>query len=152
VKKFNFRLQRVLNYRNVLKKEEQRNLAQRNHELKEAEQLRDEILQAQDQNVLAEENVTMAEFKIRKEYGEVLHQALVEQRLLVLQAADAVDRARMLYIERSVESETLETLKDKKRETYKEEIRKEEMKDLNERTVQQYSRKKQTSNEGEDNG
>ena len=50
----------------------------------------------------------------------------------------AVEAARLAYVEKAVEEETLETLKDKRLNEYKEEKHREERKELSSLVVQRY--------------
>ena len=139
MKKFKFRLQRVLDYRNSVKKEKERELAQRNAELHAAEERRNSIMEEQDNVSLPMEGeITMAELQLTKDYQAYLHESLIYQRLLVLEAAGAVEAARDAYIEKAIEAETLETLRKKKVEEHKTERRREERKQLNDLTVQRH--------------
>ncbi|MCB0336997.1 MAG: flagellar export protein FliJ [Bdellovibrionales bacterium] len=139
MKKFKFRLQRVLDYRNSVKKEKERELAQRNAELHAAEERRDSIMDEQDNVSLPMEGeITMAELQLTKDYQAYLHESLIHQRLLVLEAAGAVEAARDAYIEKAIEAETLETLRKKKVDEHKAERRREERKQLNDLTVQRH--------------
>lgn len=139
MKKFRFRLQRVLDYRTSLKKEKERELAVKNAELHAAEERKESILKEQDGIMLpAEGEITMAELQLTKDYQAYLQESLVHQRLLVLEAAGAVELARDAYIEKAVEAETLETLKAKKLAEHTVERRREERKELNDLTVQRH--------------
>lgn len=86
----------------------------------------------------------MAEMSSLGEYYEALQRALVQQRLLVLQAREAVDAAREAYRVQAIEEETLQTLKDKRKEQYREEVRKHERKVLDEIVTQRHNRPKPT--------
>lgn len=139
MKKFKFRLQRVLEYRESLKKEKERELALRNAELHAAEQRLEDIITAQDKTeVPANRQMTMAELMLSGDYLRFLQEMLVNQRLLVIQATDAVEEAREAYIEKAIEAESLEMLKDKKFEEYKTERKRDERKELDKLTVQRY--------------
>ena len=85
-----------------------------------------------------EGEITMAELQLTKDYQAYLHESLIYQRLLVLEAAGAVEAARDAYIEKAIEAETLETLRKKKVEEHKTERRREERKQLNDLTVQRH--------------
>ncbi len=152
-KKFNFRLQRVLDCRTTEKTDRARTLAIKNTDLRNAETELDEIIVAQDQATRPEQElVSMAEMQLTGKYQEFLRDALVEQRLLVLQAADAVDTARNAYIEKSIETEILSTLKDRRHDQHRDEVRRDTRKALDELTVQRHRFKKSgrtTPQEGE---
>lgn len=143
MKKFRFRLQRVLDYRISLRKDKERELALKNAELRNAEDRLVAIINEQDRNGLPENGeVTLAELQLTREYQQYLQESLIEQRLLVLEATSAVEAARDAYIEKAIEAETLETLKKKKIAEHKDEARREERKELNDLTVQRHRFKK----------
>lgn len=139
MKKFKFRLQRVLEYRHTLTKDKERELAMRNGELHEAEGGLEMILDAQDRDGgVAAGVMSMAELALRGEYYEALQQSLVRQREVVEQAVQAVDAAREAYRVKAIEEETLETLKDKKLAEHHELARKDERKQLDSLVVQRH--------------
>ena len=145
MKRFKFRLQQVLEYRNSMKKEKERELAICNAELFTAEDHLEQIVNAQDSCQPPEAVVSMAELLINGTYQQRLREALEFQRIVVQQATEAVDAARDAYIEKAVEAEILETLKEKKFEAYKLERSKSERKQLDEMTVQRYGMKKRSN-------
>lgn len=139
MKKFKFRLERVLEYRNALKKEKERELALKNAQLARAEQVVEEITEAQNNAAVPGGGLTtMAELMLHGDYHQFLQDALVNQRLLVLEAAHAVEQARDAYLEKAIEAETLENLKRKRAEEHREQARKEERKEADKLTVQRF--------------
>jgi flagellar FliJ protein len=138
MKRFKFRLQRVLEYRNSIKKEKERELALRNAELHAAEDRLKQIVEMQDSVPLVGDEMSMAELILRGDYLRYLQESLIMQRLLVHEAAEAVDEAREAYVEKAVEAESLESLKKKKLNEYKEERKRVEKKELNELTIQRH--------------
>ena len=130
MKRFRFRLQRVLDYRNVVKREHELELIRKNSELHENEERLANIIAAQDAATLGETErvTTMAELGLETIYQEALQEALEQQRLLVIQAQQAVEQARDAYIEKAIESETLETLRRKRVDEHREEVRHDEKK------------------------
>ena len=138
MKRFKFRLQRVLDYRTALKKEQERLLAERNHSLRTAEGIVQEILNAQENSPAPAETQTMAEMALIGAYQQRLTEELLEQRILVLEAAKAVEEAREAYIERAVEAESLERLKSRNLEEHKEEQHRSDRKQVNEIVVQRH--------------
>jgi flagellar FliJ protein len=139
MKRFRYRLERVLEYRQDEKDERKRELAEKNRSLHEREERLSGIEQAQQTSAPPEGGVlTMAELSHLKEYHASLQKALIEQRVLVLDAAEAVDEARKAFVEKSVEVKTLDELKDRKKEEWKDEKRREEKKELDELVVQRH--------------
>ncbi|MCB0360474.1 MAG: flagellar export protein FliJ [Bdellovibrionales bacterium] len=139
MKRFRFRLQKVLDYRATVKREKENELAQKNYELRTAEEILDQIIDEQDSHSLAETTVTsMAELSLTGEYQARLRDALENQRLLILDAASAVEDARNAYIEKAIEKEILEELRSKRHEEFREEERKRERKEIDELVVQRH--------------
>lgn len=136
MKKFVFRLQRVLDYRHSEKKERERELQLKNAELFSAEARLGQILAAQD-NMLppAEEIMTMAELSLDGNYRQALQTSLVNQRVLVKEAEMAVDKAREAYVEKAIETKTLDTLKAKKKDDWNVERRRDERRMLDKLTT-----------------
>jgi flagellar FliJ protein len=150
MKKFKFRLQRVLEYRHQLTKEKERELALRNAQLRDAEDGVEMILNEQNRDPGIEEGiVSMAELSLLGEYHEALQSALIKQRLLVIEAKNAVEQARDAYREKAVEEETLETLKEQKLEEYRLERHKDERKELDSLVVQRHRFTKGGTSSGE---
>jgi flagellar protein FliJ len=153
MKKFKFRLQRVLEYRNVLKKEKERELALRNAELHEAQERLERIVAAQDSTAVPDRpEMSMAELMLTGEYLRYLQDALVNQRLLVHQAAEAVEAARDAYIEKAIEAESLEGVKDRRFSEFKEESGRQERREMDKLTVQRYRFKSKLVGKREESG
>jgi flagellar FliJ protein len=142
MKKFNFRLQRVLDFRNVGKKEKELELARENARLQEAEQQLRALEEVYMQQAIGEGEMTMADLMMRGEYSEYLRDAIELQQVYVEQAIEAVEAARDAYIEKAIEAETLETLKKKRIEEHKEEVRHDERKELDKLVVSRFKHKK----------
>ena len=141
MKRFKFRLERIRNYRITLRKEKERELAIANAELIDKQSELERILQLQNETPAAPEGqLTMAELVILGDYSAMLQESLENQRELVEAASEAVEKAREAYIEKAVEAETLETLKDKKIEEYRQERRKQERKESDALTVSRFGR------------
>lgn len=139
MKRFKFRLQRVLEFRHTLTKEKERELMKCNQQLQTHEQRVADIVAAQDSAPVAEAEVlSMADLIARGEYYRALQDSLVAERLNVLEAAEAVDRAREAYVEKAIEEETLVKLKERKMEQHREEARRHDKKELDALVTQRY--------------
>lgn len=136
MKKFVFRLQRVLEFRHSEKREREKQLQLKNLELANAEERLGHILAAQDNWPDAvEEIMTMAELSLDGNYREGLQTALVNQRLMVKEAEIAVEKARDAYIEKAVETKTLDTLKAKRKGDWEVDKKREERKIMDKLTM-----------------
>ncbi len=139
MKRFHFRLQRVLDFRSSVKKEQGQVLSKANATLFEEEKTLTHILTEQEAAQPPTNKVmAMAELSLQAKYQEYLQEALIEQRLLVLEAASAVDAAREAYIEKAREEEALEILKKKRKERHRLEELKRERKKIDEIVVQRH--------------
>lgn len=143
MKRFRFRLERVLNFRESEKKERERELKQRNSELVKAEQERDGVMKAQDvMSLVGEGEYSVGDFEIERCYREFLNAQLVQNRLLVMDAQTEVERARDSYIEKAIETEMLEKLKERRFDEFREERAKNERKNLSELTTMRHRLKR----------
>ncbi len=147
---FRFRLKEVLHYRRVLEREQGRELARKNFLLQEAEGQAQELLSEIDRSpAVAETVMRMADIALSGDYQQALREALIEQRLLVLEAAAAVDAAREMYVERAKDAEVLETLRERQYEKFKVEESRRERKRVDEVVVQRHRFTKPGSSEDE---
>jgi flagellar export protein FliJ len=145
MKRFNFRLQRVLEIRERFRDEVRQELVQRNFELDRERS----VLEGLDQEFLrskVEEGGTYSasEMVLLGDYSARLQEEIEQQRLRVKAAEQAAEEARERYIEASKESQALEKLKDKRRHEYVEQALKEEGIQLDEFAVQRAGRKAQS--------
>lgn len=152
MKRFKFRLQRVLEYRDVLKQEKERELAEKNRNLFDREARLKNILEEQEKAKVPQGEVSMAELMLTGNYQAGLREAMVHQRLLVLEATQAVEEARDAYIEKAMETEVLETLKEKQHDLHKDEARKYERKQSDEMQVMRRRLTVGNKDDGENNG
>jgi flagellar export protein FliJ len=142
MKRFNFRLQRVLEIRERFRDEMRQELVQRNFE-RDRER---NILEHLDQEFLrskVEEGGTYSasEMVLVGDYSARLQEQIEQQRGRVLAAEQAAEQARERYIEASKESQALEKLKEKRRQEYVEQTLKEEGAQLDEFAVMRAGRK-----------
>lgn len=145
VKKFKYRLERVLAYRELVKDEKLKELLLRNKRLSDAEQRLGELEAAMLLNRV-NANLAMAaeEIKTIGEYSERLKSEIEHQNLEILDARQAVEEAREVFIEASRDAETLQRHKQNKRDDYLEYVRKEEEKFLDEVVTQRAGLTKRT--------
>ena len=137
--RFKFRLQRVLDFRTSEKKDRERELALKNSTLRQAELHRDEIIKESETAIPpVSEALSMAELALIGQYQERLRDALVQQRLLILEAAQAVDQAREAYIEKAVETGVLEEVKDRKFGEFREEQQRQDKRAIDEIVIQRH--------------
>lgn len=142
MKRFNFRLQRVLEIRERFRDEMRQELVQRNFE-RDRER---NILADLDQEFLRSKvkeggTYSAGEMVLVGDYSARLQEQIEQQRARVLAAQEAAERARERYIEASKESQALEKLKEKRQQEYVEQTLKEEGAQLDEFAVMRAGRK-----------
>jgi len=141
MKKFRYRLERVLDYREAEKSEKERELAAKNYELHSAETRLDAIIVAQDGARLPENSeLSMAEVMLQREFQQGLRVLLERQRDLILEATEAVDQARNAYLEKAVAAETLVSHKEKRFEEWKDDKRRSDRRATDDLTVMRLKR------------
>jgi flagellar export protein FliJ len=143
VKKFKFRLEQVLRYRESLKSERRRELLEANRVLQDAEERVGVLLRAVGSYGIAEgAQCSVADLELRARFRERAAQDLAAQRELVArrrhEAQEAIDR----YIEASKEANALDALKKKRSQEYLERIQRLEQAADDEATVQRVGRRK----------
>jgi flagellar FliJ protein len=139
MKRFKFRLQRVLDVRAQIRDEARQELVRRNnerdHELSVLRYLEQEYLN----NALVDGGTYSASDLLAKGvYSERLEVAIEHQQVVVQQAIAKAEEALDAYIEASKEAKAIEMLREKKLEEFKEEVLKEEAAVLDEIALQKF--------------
>ncbi len=130
MKAFRFRLERVRQFRAIVKKEKERELSRRNLDLFEAVQRREEIRAAQDAFPVPEHtNMSVEELLLIGQFQEYLSGALERQEKVITEADSAVEGAKREYIQRAREEQSLDMLKSKRKEEYCTEMKRSERKE-----------------------
>ena len=136
-KRFQFRLEKVLQYRQTIKAEKKKELMIANNELLEQERHLAELEEALSQNEMAARRpMSAGEVSLFSQYSTRLRKEIEHQKLHVERAEQVAEEARNAYIEASKDSESLEKLKDKKHAEYRVYLEKEHEKFLDELTIQ----------------
>lgn len=137
MKKFKFRLEQVLKYRQTVKEEKKRVLAMANAELQSEETRLAEYEEQQKNGELPQGGVCdVSQFIMVGLYQLRLKELIIKQKLTIIQAKDKVEHARLEYIAASKESKALEMLKEKRLKEYDEYVAKEDEKFLDELVTQ----------------
>jgi len=136
MKKFKFRLQRVLDFRKIFKREKQRVLNEKNHALNMAKERLDFLNSCERENLIKQEQIlNVAEVELSANYAARLREEIVHQRLAIIHAEDEVEKALAEYIEAAKEEKALIKLKEKKISEYREYLDVEERKALDDFTI-----------------
>ena len=141
MKKFRYRLERVLEYREIVKNDKKRALGIARQELATAQKRLAEL----ERDLVAERVrygsvMTVEELELIRAYGEWLRAAIANQRTVITKCEEKVAKALAEYIEAAKEAESLIKHKEKKLTEYREYIEREEQKFLDELTTQRVGR------------
>ncbi|MGA1192052.1 MAG: flagellar export protein FliJ [Bdellovibrionota bacterium] len=141
MKRFKFRLQRVLDVRAQFRDEARQELVRRNaerdHELSVLRHLEQEYLQ----NAIVDGGTYSASDLLAKGiYSERLEKAIEHQEVVVQQAKNKAQEALEAYIEASKEAKAIEMLREKKLTEFNEQVLKEEADVLDEIALQKCSK------------
>ena len=147
MKKFKFRLQRVLDYKQIVKGEKKRVLLEKNRNVELArtrlEHLEnEELLNRFEQNQILD----AARVLMRGDYAQRLKREIEWQRVAILKAQEEAELALAEYIEAAKDEKALITLKDKRLFEYKAEAEAEERKFLDEFTIRRGNSFKEEEN------
>jgi flagellar biosynthesis chaperone FliJ len=153
MKKFKFRLEKVLGYRARICDEKRQELVRRNFErdqaLRQLEELRRQFRELQYPGSgtdpalgipNAEPLVSSQVFIMVGSYAGRLESEIEQQLVRVEEAMEAASRARDVYIEASKDVKALETLKEKRQADYNDMKLKDDERTLDELTVQRFKR------------
>jgi flagellar FliJ protein len=137
MKRFKFRLQRILDIREQIRDEARQELGRRNavlaHEQSVLGGLEAELLRLN-----AGENgiVTASELLLTGAYAQRIQKLIEQQALKVEEARKAVVEAQERYIQANKDAKALEMLKEKRKAEYDHEVLKEEINQLDEVATQ----------------
>ena len=137
MKRFKYRLERVLEYRKLVKDEKVRELLYRNQKLhEENEKLRE--LQAAELLNRIEEGVRLsaAEVQLLADYGYRLREEITGQEDVVEKSKEAVEEATAEYVEAAKDEKSLSTHKGRKLVEYQHYAQQEEDKFIDELNIQ----------------
>lgn len=136
MKKFRFRLQRVLDYRGRIREERLQELHKKNSELRQIQRRMDELERAFLENADTSGALHHSVLELKAAYGERLKNEMEHVKLAILEAEKEVEEALLQYREALQEEEALVKLRDRRRAEYDEHVEQEEMKFLDELSVQ----------------
>lgn len=142
MKKFKYRLEKVLQLRERLKEEALRELTLRNGELQAKQYERERLIESFLQNRVEEGSVmSIGELSLKGQYAARLKSEIASAAVAIEEAEKAVQEATVQYVAASKEAKILTTHKEKKVEEYKEAYFKEEGRFLDELATQRAARK-----------
>ena len=136
MKKFRFRLQRVLEYRTRVKEEYLQELQRRNFILRELEEKCQLLEKEFTRNALHPEVISHEELQLKSAYAARLEGEIANVKLAILDAEAKVDEALAQHRRAAQEEEALLKVRKRKKHEFDEHVLHEEMKFLDELSVQ----------------
>jgi flagellar protein FliJ len=152
MKRFKFRLQKVLDYRSRICDEKRQELGRRNFEREQETEklakLRSDLsgLQYVERGTESASGksvapiVTMQQLLMVSNYAARIEAEIEHQIVVVEEAIEAAEKARAAYVEASKDVKALEAVREKKLTDYTEQMLKEEERSMDELTVQRFKR------------
>lgn len=144
MKKFKFRLQKVLEHRDRIRDERRRELRARMAEHAEAVQKLQSLRDAQaNLGFTAEGPCDVGTLTLLSAYGERLKVEIVRQIEVIAEAEVKVEEARELYVAASTDAKALEMLREKRLVEYNETVLKHDADQIDELTTQRAGRRRE---------
>lgn len=141
MKKFRFRLQRVLEYRKLIKQEKLRALLICNMELSQARGRLEALLQAErDNRIETQRPIDAGLVHLSGLYAVRLKLEIDSQRIHVYECEQAVEKALAEYVDAAKEAEAIVKLKERRLNEYREYLDKEDLKFIDEINTQKGNR------------
>jgi flagellar FliJ protein len=143
MKRFRFRLERVLQFRERIREERKRDLTACLLALRAAETQLEELRTAELENEIRAQDITTADVELVSLYGKRLKLEIVNTNREIERRSQAVEVARNAYIEASKEAEALQQLKRRRQSEHDLYVSHEEAKLIDEMVTQRYTRREQ---------
>ena len=141
--KFKFRLEKVKQYRELIKKEAERTLLEKRAEANKAEENLHLLNEEKNRIKIDTDGIlTAGELQVLASYEEFLLGLLKTQKQVVEDTNKAVERAREVFIDKAKDERALSLLKDKKYEEYQEEETRRQKKEFSEIAINLERREK----------
>lgn len=141
MKVFKFRLEKVLQFREGVRKEKERAIALANAQLREAEEQLEVLIEALRKNTLAEGILSIEQVYLQGYLVEGIKERIELQKRLIEELQQAVEVAREEYRIAASEAEALVKLRAQRLQQYTLHIDKEQEKFLDELTIQRVTRR-----------
>jgi flagellar protein FliJ len=136
MKKFKFRLERVLQYRNVVKQEKLKALMEKNLELRFAQEKLEEMEKEYMNNKVPEGSVSVGQLFLHEAFSARIKESIARQKVSIEKIKEAVEAAHQEYLVANQEAEALEKVKERKRDEHAEQASKHDEKFLDELATQ----------------
>lgn len=139
MKKFVFKLDRILSYRELIQDEKKKNLILKNQILfQEEERLKYLEEEVKNNKLLDEGELDIDTLILIKQYAVYLSEEIDRQRQVIEKAKENVEIAKNEYLEASKDAKALQILKEKQATEYKKILLKEEEKELDSMATERF--------------
>ena len=139
MKKFDFKLDRILSYRELIQDEKKKNLILKNQILFQEEERLKMLEEALKNNTLIElGEINIDILILTKDYSVYLSEEIDRQRQVIEKAKENVEIAKQEYLEASKDAKALQILKEKQETEYKKNLLKEEEKELDSMATERF--------------
>ena len=138
MKKFKFRLEKILELRNADREEAQREVAKRTEELRRQQAIEMQIFNQLNEIAASKDSSTMAEIALKNQFLEFLSKSLFEQKQVVAQAKQVLGEAQGIFLEKAKDAKALEVLREKREKQFYKEQEEKERKKLEELVICRY--------------
>ncbi len=138
MKKFVFKLERILRYREIVKDEKKRELILKNQILAKEEERLSTLSSLMENNSLGEGTININFLILVGQYAVYLAEEIEKQKEIIKTAKKDVEFAKNEYLLASQEAEALKLLREKKESEYKKNLLKEEEKENDDTAIQRF--------------
>lgn len=137
MKKFKFRLEKVLHHRKLIEMEKLRELTEKNNLVYQLEKKLELLSELERKNLLKQgEEIAAAELYLVGLFSVRLQEEIINTRIQIVRASEEAELARQVYLEAAKEAKALVTLREKKYQEYMHVIAKDEQIFLDELSIQ----------------
>ena len=137
MKKFQFRLERILEYRKLIKDERTKELLISRNKLSADQEHLKELETAALMNTIGDDQfLTVEKLQMVNDYAERLKNDIEHQKEVIEESTKAVLKAQEAYIEAAKDEGSLRTLKERRRAEYMNYLEKEDFKNNDEIVIQ----------------
>jgi len=141
--KFKFRLEKVKQYRELIKKQAERELLDKRMVADQAEETMHLLTEEKNRNKVDNDDIlTAGDLQVLASYEEFLLQLMKNQKQVVENTAIAMEQAREVFIDKAKDERALSLLKDRKYEEYREEQTRKQKKEFSEIAINLERREK----------
>ncbi len=138
MKKFVFKLERILKYRQLIKDEKKKELILKNQILKKEEDRLNTLSRLMEENKIGEGYININFLLLSGQYSVYLAEEIKNQKEVIKKSINDVEVAKNEYLLASKDSRALELLREKQETEYEKNLLKEEEKESDDTVIQRF--------------